>query len=203
MHRVMSMIRSMYARIKNTRGFSLVDVIVAVSIVMMITGVSISYNRSSEQQLRIFKSQAVLVGAINRAKSYATERFIGRSVPSGAFACAFGVHLDAAARKVTIFQDIKSGTDIYTCLNSDGTYTPSEDFYGGASEIVEEVVLDPYLTMTVLSNGLSVPTQDILFVPPDILVMTNLNFPVTVGLSGASAGYSSTTISFSGQITTR
>lgn len=185
-------------RTHGVRGFTLIDVLVSVSIVTLITGLSISYSRSSEQQLRMFKSQALVVGAINRARAYAAERFIGKNVPVGSFACAFGVHFDPAAKKLIIFQDIKPATSIFTCLNSDGTYTPSDSFYSGAQETIEEVPLDGVLTMSIQSGG-----DDILFVPPDLTVMTNRTFPVVVRESSSYGGFSDTTIYAGGQISTR
>ncbi len=202
----MQCVRAIWAkakeRIHSRRGFSLLDVIVATAIIAMITGISITYNHSSEDQLRIFKAQALIVGAVNRAKSYAAERFIGKNVPSGSFACAFGVHFDAAARKAVIFEDIKATTTIYTCLNADGTYSPSlsaaGEYYNGPNEMIDEVSIDDQLAMSIKSGG-----ADILFVPPDLSAISNGAFPLVVRLAGLSGGYSDTSITAGGQVSTR
>lgn len=187
----------MHARSRS--GFSLMEIIVATAIIAMITGISVTYNHSSEDQLRIFKSQALLVGALNRAKSYATERFIGKNIPLGSFACAFGVHIDKVSKKVVIFEDIKADASIFTCLNADGSYSPSLSvaggFYSGASEALEEIPFDPLLAVSLPNGG-----EDILFVPPDPAVMANGAFPVTVRIAGSGGRYSDTTVMAGGQI---
>lgn len=206
MQRVKTFIRTIGKHVRDRRGFSLMDIIVATAIIAMITGISITYNHSSEEQLRIFKAQALAVGAVNRAKSFAAERYIGKDVPAGSFACAFGVHFDVAAKSVVIFQDIKPATTIYSCLDADGSYSPSlvaasGDFYdggAGSKEMIETVPLDTLLTMTLQSGG-----ADILFIPPDLSATSTGAFPLVVRLAGSGGRYGDTTIMAGGQITTR
>ncbi len=202
MQRVKILLHTFWGHVRNRGGFSLMDIIVATAIIAMITSISISYNHSSEEQLRIFKSQSLIAGAINRAKSFAAERYIGKDVPVGSFACAFGVHFDTAKGSVLIFEDIKPATTIYTCLNADGSYTPSlaasGSFYNGASELIEEVPLDDAITLSLPNGG-----ADVLFVPPDLSATSTGAFPVTARVTSASGRFGDTTIIAGGQLITK
>lgn len=202
MQRVKTLIQIIAERVRDRRGFSLMDIIVATAIIAMITSISINYNHSSEEQLRIFKSQALITGAINRAKSFAAERYIGKDVPVGSFACAFGVHFDTAAGKAIIFEDIKPATTIYTCLNADGSYSPSlntsNEFYNSPGEMIEEVPLDDAVTLSLPNGGV-----DVIFVPPDLSASTTGAFPVVARVTSASGRYGDVSIITGGQVVTK
>ncbi len=202
MQRMKTLIRIIAERVRDRRGFSLMDIIVATAIIAMITSISINYNHSTEEQLRVFKSQALITGAINRAKSFAAERYIGKNVPVGSFACAFGVHFDTVGGKVVIFEDIKPSTTIFTCLNADGSYSPSQNVSGGffnsPSETIEEVPLDSGVALSLPNGG-----ADVIFIPPDLSASTTGTFPVIARVTSASGKFGDVSIINGGQVITK
>lgn len=69
-------------------GFTLIETIVVLAIGVFLFGLTIAYNRSSNDQLLVFTEQARIVGFLNRAKSFALEKRTGLA----ADICAFGIH---------------------------------------------------------------------------------------------------------------
>ena len=192
-----------YAR----QGFTINEILVVLAITVFLSGMLLSYNRSSEKQITLFKDRSYIVGVLNRSKSLAEERFIGSG---GQNACAFGVRIDITSQKLVLFQDIKPGTDVFTCKNLNGTYSPSEDtpgfFYSGSSpELLEEYALSPRVIMTASAGGSNVSAiADILFVPPEISATSTVSFPIIVTLKDLTGTNSSTvTILSNGQIATQ
>ncbi|MFA6407638.1 MAG: prepilin-type N-terminal cleavage/methylation domain-containing protein [Candidatus Paceibacterota bacterium] len=196
--------------VNNSRrsGFTLNEVLVVLAITVFLSGMLLSYNRSSEKQIKIFKDRSLIVGIFNRAKSLAEERFVGGG---GANACAFGMNIDIPNKKISLFQDIKPGADVFTCKNLNGTYSPSlaasGAFYSDPTELLEEYVLDPRVVMTAKKGipGVSInTTADILFVPPEMSATSTVSFPIVITLADAAGANSSMmTILSSGQITTQ
>ena len=121
------------------QGFTLVEALVTIGIMMVMAGVLLAYNRSSEGQLAFTVSQAKLVGALTRAKSFALQKYAGGLATSDA--CAFGVHLDTTAVpiKAIIFQDLPRAGE--GCVDDSGIPTFSRK-YDGSGETVETVTFD-------------------------------------------------------------
>jgi hypothetical protein len=203
MHRIWHFIRK-----GDARAFSINEVIIVMAITVFLSGILLSYNRSSEKQIVIFKDQALIVGVVNRAKSLAAERYTGSG---GANACAFGVEVDIAAKRIVLFQDIKPGNDVFSCKEIGGSYAPSVSngfIYSpdiDSREMLETVSLDPRTIMTMTANGANVADKgDILFIPPDIDATSTNAFPLVITLrdeSGVNSGY--VRILANGQVTTR
>jgi type II secretory pathway pseudopilin PulG len=70
---------------KYISGFTLVETLVVIGIVMIMTTTLIAYTRSSGKQITLYTEQARLIGLLNRAKSLALQR------ESAEHYCAYGV----------------------------------------------------------------------------------------------------------------
>ena len=68
-----------------TTGFTLVETLVVIGILMLLTTSLIAYTRSSGKQIVLYTEQAKLIGALNKAKSLALQRNMAESV------CAYGI----------------------------------------------------------------------------------------------------------------
>jgi len=66
-------------------GFTLVETLVVIGILMILTTTLIAYTRSSGKQITLYTEQAKLIGVLNRAKSLALQRNMAETV------CAYGV----------------------------------------------------------------------------------------------------------------
>ncbi len=197
-----------FIRKGDARAFSINEVIIVMAITVFLSGMLLSYNRSSEKQIVIFKDQALIVGVVNRAKSLAAERYTGSG---GANACAFGVEVNIATRQIVLFQDIKPGNDVFACKEIGGSYLPSVSngfMYSPDTderETLETLSLDPRTIMTMTANGVNVVDKgDILFIPPDLDATSTNAFPLVIALKDeaeVNSGY--VRILANGQVTTR
>ncbi|HEY4499943.1 MAG TPA: prepilin-type N-terminal cleavage/methylation domain-containing protein [Candidatus Paceibacterota bacterium] len=130
-------------------GFTLVEVLVTLSITLILTTVMITYSRSGEQQILLFKEQAKIINVISRAKSLALQTF-----QSGANFCGYGVHFNADGTFI-LFRDVAND-----CAASDNVYS-------GPAEQVESYKLDARVRFS------QVGFFDIIFIPPDPQVRLN------------------------------
>ncbi len=142
---------------KSSLGFSIIEMLVVMGILVLLTSTLILYNRTGERHIIVLREQARLIGTILRAKSLAINTFVENEP-----ACGYGVHLTLSAGSG------KAGYFIYRdrateCRVSDHVYGDSSD------EIVPgtEVVLDKAVMFG------DVDVTDIVFVPPDPQVYLN------------------------------
>lgn len=125
-------------------GFTVLEMMVVISIMILLSSVLILYSRTGENQIVLFRDQSRLITGLNRAKSLSIQSF-DVSSPS----CAFGVHLSKAENAFLIFRDL--ATD---CQNADHIYTDS-------GELFESYQLSPRLKFG------EITLTDIVFIPPD------------------------------------
>lgn len=177
-------------------GFTLIESLVVAGITIIMAGVLLAYNRSSERQLALTVSQAKLVGVLSRAKAFSLEKYAG---PNAALdACAFGVHFDGTSvpSKAVVFQDRPGPSG--RCLEDDGTPTFTRRYETG--EEVEAILFDRGV---VVDTGSS--PADVLFEPPYLSVYidgvsTTIPSVVTLALPDGS-GSVSVTVGPGGDIT--
>ena len=136
---------------------------VTIGIMVVMSGVLLAYNHSTDTQLALSVGSARIVGFLSRAKSYALEK---RDLGLGpnTLVCAYGVHFANATvsgvqtPQMTIFGTVAgSGEDCTTAQSDSGFGRLS----GSGAVFVESLQLDPRLSFN-FSNS---PT-DIAFVPP-------------------------------------
>jgi len=139
---------------QNSRGFTLIELVVILGITTLLTAVLITYSRTGEKQIRLFRDQASAVNAILRAKSLAIQTQLNNP-PTGGKICGYGVHFEET--RYIIFRDLVTGMN---CAISD-------QIYSGPDEIFEtkELAEGNYFKDLVLS--------DILFIPPDPRTVLN------------------------------
>ncbi len=139
-------------------GFTIVEILVTLSIMAMLSGILIIYGRSSEKQLLLFRDQAKIVNAILKAKSLALNTYSKDGAP-----CAYGVHFDSVKKEYRIFKDLDSnGSNLDCSATADRIYSSSP------SPNSED--LNPPIVET-LGQNLSfkepLAATDIIFIPPD------------------------------------
>lgn len=94
---------------KSRLGFSLIEMLVVLSIVLILSGIFIGYNRTSGKHLLLYTEQAKVVGVLNEAKSYAIQRLKATSIED-IVSCAYGVDFDMSGtyRIFRVTKDINS-----------------------------------------------------------------------------------------------
>jgi prepilin-type N-terminal cleavage/methylation domain-containing protein len=174
------------------KGFTLIETLVTISITLVLSGLAIAYNRSSERQIVIYKDQATVIGILNRARSLTAQKYRDPSNPSH-ITCAFGLHIEPDSRNFVLFQDLGEGG----CGPGAANYR--YDSGASPSEALETFSLDPRLRF----DGVPISGLDIFFIPPDITASSSTDLPVafTIGTNDGQFAVT-TTVAAGGQIVT-
>jgi hypothetical protein len=185
-------------------GFTLVELMVTISLIIIFVASAVSYNRSIGQQISLFKDQGTLVNTIYQARSLSITTF-SRTTQSTDVPCGYGVHFESSSA-VTIFKDLPRADG--SCINhvvGDLIYRPN---------IGEEVETIQLSGATILKYKISQSdagtvitpenSVDILFVPPDPQVFSNKDLtisPIYLNISSSQiSGSFDVAINIFGQI---
>lgn len=175
-------------------GFTLVELLVTVSLVAFFTSLAVGYNRSADQQIILFREQARAVNTVYQVRSLAIAIY---SSPRGATVpCGYGIFIPPDQQpgkgQLIVFKEMPSVRN-----NDCSQFSGIGSFYDDpANELIETVTLD---RVSILSDF-----SEMLLVPPIPAVYgTGINdgaFPVSLRLTTA-AGYNTTiTVNAFGQI---
>ena len=173
------------------RGFTLIEMLVVMGLVLILITISAMYNRSVGRQVIVIREHAKVLSAFVRARSAGLT--IPKTDSSGGYICAYGVRVDSAARTIILFKDL-GGLLPGSCVSANHVYD-------GDSETLERIVLDATVNMTAIN------IQDIVFIPPSgEVIITNEGGAVvqsaTITVTGVEDGLSrSVKINTFGQIT--
>lgn len=133
------------------RGFSVIEMLVVMSILVVLTSLLILYNRTGELQIILLREQAHLISTVIRAKSLALNTLI-EDTP----ACGYGVHIEVSTgttpSRYFIYRD-----KAINCRTSDHIYAASSD----------EIIKDSISTVPLQIAFGDIGVHDIVFVPPD------------------------------------
>jgi len=135
---------------RNRNGFSVIELLVTISIIGILISGLITYNHSAERQLILTKERAQLVDTLNRAKAMSLNAFAG--VPGDA-PCGVGVHFDDVQSEYVIFLDRTSNCERGPGF---GRFSPGEEFE-------QYIKIDDKIELTSLGNSVG----DVFFAPPD------------------------------------
>ncbi len=137
-------------KLKTRWGFSVIEMLVVMSILVALSSLVILYNRTGELQIFLLREQARLISTVIRAKSLALNTLI-EDTP----ACGYGVHIDVSTgvlpSRYFIYRD-----RAINCRTSDRIYTAASDEIVSGTEVA--------LPSQVVFGDIAV--RDILFVPP-------------------------------------
>jgi len=149
-------------------GFTLVEAVVVVGIMVILTATLLGYTRTSEQQVVFFKEQSLLINALLRAKAFSIETFQPGLNPGGERICGWGVHFDKVSGEYVIYRDIPPINQPNPCdqMNT-GNYTSGR---AGNFEVFK--LNGAILKISDLRSGLANPaTLDVFFKPPEPSVL--------------------------------
>jgi len=178
---------------RNRKGFTLVEIMVVVSVTAMLSAVILVYNSSTREQIVLSTEKVKLTQVVLRSKSLAISTYSDASVP-----CGYGMYIDPAARTYTLMRYAPADCSVTDRVDPDPAarqaVSPSEVF-----------TLPPGLVFGNASSSL----RYVVFIPPDPFVLIadrdgNL-LPTPTGeviLQSADGKYSSTiTVNTAGQVT--
>jgi len=146
------------------KGFTLVEILVTVSVMAMLSSALVLHNRSNQSQLVLYREQAKIINTILRAKSLALNTYDTAGAP-----CAYGVHFGKDSKgnwEYRIFQDLDANSEKTGC-STDGLKADNK-YSGGESPNSEDLDLP---IVEKLSSGIKFSEPlgftDIVFIPPD------------------------------------
>lgn len=136
------------------KAFTLIEVLIVISIMSLLSGFLLVYTRGSENQIKIMKDKASFLNLIYRARSLSL-----RTLQSDPPECGYGIYI-INDKQYTLWRDTATKSD---CSDAD-------KLYNSATEQVEGVAM--------LSGGLKFVNfggsdfmKSILFIPPDPTVV--------------------------------
>lgn len=160
--------------IHNSRSaFTLVELIVTISISVLLTTMLVLYTKTGEKQLTLFVERSKILGVITQAKTLAIQTL---SNPAGEIPCGYGVYFNPPTyfifkNNAQIGKDSSGDLDCNKIKKKDALvsiYDPARD----------PIVGEPFtLTKGVIFSPMAVP-QIILFIAPDPTVILS---PIDAG----------------------
>lgn len=145
-------------------GFTLIEILVVISVTLVLSGILIGYSREAGKQLILVNNQAKLVSLIARAKSLSIATFIENTLPSAPgspITCGYGVHVDTASGEIFIFRDLA-----VNCASGDNKF--------GSGDVKLTGQLDVFkLDSQAIQFASDTTLRDIIFIPPDPTVIIN------------------------------
>lgn len=166
-----------------SKGFTLIEMLVVISIMTLLSSLLILYSRTGENQIILFREQARVISILNRAKSLSVQMFNAPESP-----CAFGVNFSPTGTFL-IFRDLASD-----CRDADHKYS-------GTNELFEKYQLDSRIKFGELT------LTNVIFIPPDPTTLIDdgsnkIDATITLQTLDASA-FLKVKINNAGQITTQ
>ena len=133
---------------RKNKGFTLIEVMVALAIMVSLLSLSLSYSRRGGDQIKIFRERARVMQEIARARSLATNLF---KEPDEKV-CGYGVEIENA-NTITLFKDLSTSPD--RCQGND-------QLLSGSDERIDSYTLDQAVEFALIpSSG-----KTIFFLPP-------------------------------------
>ena len=108
----------------HNKGFTLIEVLVVLTLLSFLTSILILYSRGGEGQILLFREQSKLISDILRAKSLAIQTFQTQEK-----VCGYGVHFEMAPyNNYVIFRELKGADPDNPCGANNRRYDAGEEF---------------------------------------------------------------------------
>ena len=159
-------IKNNFFKFKRSDGFSLVELLVSISIITLMSTLFLTnYHSTNERSALILAAQKLSSDVrIAQNKSLGSSEYGDDNIPTG----GWGVHIEEGGENYTIFADD----------NGNYTFDIGEDNISDGAEFLK---FPPNVTIKEINvNSLEVASLDVVFLPPNPVTFIN-------GIGGASA----------------
>lgn len=160
---------------KNMGGFTLLEILVVISLTVMLTGILLIYGASSRQQIILSIEKAKIAQEILRAKSLSISSYksnLGK-------VCGYGIHFNYSSKTYFLFNYVPNPDKGIVC-DKITQFVPA-----GAENDLETFSIDRNL---VFGSGPQ-RIDYVLFVPPDPVTLMSLDQNPAVTSSTVGAVY--------------
>ena len=148
----------------SNKGFTTIELLVNISLVLLLSGLVITYNRIGERQIIFIKERAKFVDTLYKAKSLSVQTFSDTVTP-----CGFGVEIANDLREYILFRDLPND-DNGECSSADNSYLSRSN----EDELIERNFLEEGIEF----NVPGIQPYSIVFIPPDPdVVISSLGDP--------------------------
>ena len=130
----------------NLKAFTIIELLVVIGTIVILSSLAITYSKTGERQIILFKEQTSLVGLLIKARSLSFGAFGEAEVP-----CDYGVNFNESGKAI-LFREYSPSNDP-KCSDANRIYDSSD-------EKLEELNLDPMIKFSEL--GLT----NVVFIPP-------------------------------------
>ncbi len=137
--------------VSHRSGFTMLELLVVIGTIIVLSSFAITYSRTGERQIILFKEQTSLVSLLIKARSLSFGA-VSEAIPP----CDYGVNF-GDPRKIILFREYSPSNDP-KCLDADRVYSSGD-------EKIEEFALDPMIKFSEL--GLT----NVVFIPPNPKVL--------------------------------
>lgn len=146
-------------------AFTLVEVIVVMSIIVVLSTILVGYTRESGKRLILTTTEAKMLSLISRAKFLSIETFFKEQEGpgNGEKICGYGVHVEG--NELFIFQDKVASQDPCSSSNYSWNTNNSNDFKMGGE--LDRMIIDTQIFK------MTSTLQNIVFIPPDPDIVIN------------------------------
>jgi prepilin-type N-terminal cleavage/methylation domain-containing protein len=173
-------------------GFTLVEVLVTIGILVILLSATVGITRTGDQQVLLSKEQSLLLVALNRAKASALQTFFQPNHP-----CGYGIFIDIVSNSYTLFQDQPTNPSDCTTANH---------LFDAPGEVLTIGVTPQIYTLPPgVQFGSATNVSTVVYLPPNPDVFIN-NGALQIGIitlqSNNAAAVRSIQINNAGQITT-
>lgn len=160
-------------------GYTFIEMVVTVTIIIMISTVALGYSSSIGKQMLLLRTQAQLVALFNYARSLSQNFRL--TPPEGKLVCSYGVHVQrigADTGQFFIFQDLVDDTQ--TCADdANHIYDPADEKLTG--ELNDFRMDTTGLAFGTSGDQASPDIGDVVFIPPNPDVIINDDSSVNSG----------------------
>ncbi|KKU11783.1 MAG: hypothetical protein UX16_C0004G0015 [Parcubacteria group bacterium GW2011_GWB1_45_7] len=164
-----------YLSIKDSAGFTLIEVLVVMGIIGILSTILVGYTRQSSRNLLLSSTEAKLISLFSRAKFLSIETFFDQldNPPVTKKTCAYGVYVDYEKGEIFIFQDrvtINVGGTTNECDGTNNQFIENSDDAKLQGEL-DFVKINS--TALVINDSLDNKLVNVVFIPPDPDVIIN------------------------------
>jgi prepilin-type N-terminal cleavage/methylation domain-containing protein len=147
------------------RGFTLIEVLIVVSIMSLLTGFLIVYTRGSENQIKILKDKAAFFGALYRARSLSLRTI--QTIPPE---CGYGVYV-LNERQYVVWRDTATKAD---CSDANKMYDSGAENFESVITLSSSLKFDNFGAGDFMRSVLFIPPDPTLVTDPEIVAGGNL-----------------------------